>query len=401
MRSELISIIDLGGSKIVCLVGEAGRGHDIEVIGYGISPTIGFQKGQVVDLKTAANSVAAAVVAAESMVDFRIGSVYMGVTGSQISYFRKSVSVPVSSTGHSITKTDVDRVMKAVSQIGVPSDRKIIHPLPIGFTVDDREGISNPIGMTGGRLGVLTNLITGVTNTLKNYNRVLEMAGLDVDSCIPVYQMLAESLVVLTPGEKKKGALLLDIGADIAQSAIFQNEWLTDADHIMVGGENISRDIASYFKITYPEAEKIKKENGHAFPGAISKETEVELSNTRVSNIEISEVIEARLRDIIEWVKEKLDAYRTESAVPETLVLSGGCSQIRGLAALMERDLEMPVRLAVSSGIRARQGLLENPGLHSALGLLAFGNIERKKGEQKGFPALVDAVKKVLDRGLL
>ncbi|MCD6309240.1 MAG: cell division protein FtsA [Candidatus Eremiobacteraeota bacterium] len=400
MRSKKISVLDIGDSKITCLVGEVTRGN-FEIIGHGITPAIGFQKGDVIDLEAASRSVIAAILTAENMADFRINSVYTGIAGSQVSYYRKSVAIPLNGNTYQITKSDVERVIKAVGQVGVPSNRKIIHPLPVDYIVGDRSGISNPIGMSGNRLGVIANLITVMSDTLQNYNRILEKAGLNVESCIPVYQMLAESFAVLGDEEKKKGVLLLDIGAEVTQLSFFYNEWLMDADYIMVGAESISRDLASVYRITYPEAEKIKKENGYAFSGAISEEIPVRLSNSTVSNLEISRVIEARLRDIIDWVKEKLDTYRTESKMPESVIISGGGSQIRGIVALMGRELELPVRLAVSSGLKGPAGLLENPGFHSALGLLFFGKIDRKKSGGSGIASLFTRIKKAIDRGFL
>ena len=258
-RGEIIAGLDIGTTKTCAVVAAAGP-DGLEIIGIGEAPSTGMRKGVVTDLEETVKSIEAATEKAERMAGVHISHVYVGITGEHVTSTNNRAVVAVSGDEREVIAADVRRVVDASKIINLAADRQIIHALPRQYTVDGQDGVTDPVGMSGGRLEVDTHIVTGgstfITNVLKCVHRAgLEPAGI-------VFEPLASSAATLLPEEKHVGVVLLDIGGGTTDIAVYANGGVVHTATIPVGGNILTNDIALGLKTTFAEAEQIKRTFG-------------------------------------------------------------------------------------------------------------------------------------------
>ncbi|MCJ8301008.1 MAG: cell division protein FtsA, partial [Pseudomonadales bacterium] len=208
IEHNMIVALDIGTSKVVCLVGEISADGQIEVIGVGSHPSKGLKKGVVVNIESTVSSIQRAVEEAELMAGCKIHSVTVGIAGSHISS-QNSHGIVAVREGE-VTEFDLERVIDAASAVAIPADRRIIHILPQEYLIDHQEGIKEPLGMSGVRLEAKVHLVTGAANAIQNIEKCVRRCGLEVDGV--VLEQLASAYAVLTADEKDLGGCMVDIG---------------------------------------------------------------------------------------------------------------------------------------------------------------------------------------------
>jgi cell division protein FtsA len=267
MKHETVCGLDIGTTK-TCTVVAANGPAGLEILGVGEAPSLGMRKGVVVDLDETIKSIEAATEKAERMAGVHFAEVFVGITGDHIRSTNNRAVVAVSGDDREVTTGDVRRVIDASKIINLPSDRQIIHALPRYFTVDGQEGVTDPIGMAGGRLEVDTHIVTGSSSFITNVLKCVQRAGLETLGV--VFEPLASSAATLMQEEKQVGVVLLDIGGGTTDIAVYSLGSAIYTATIPVGGNVLTSDISLGLKTTLGEAEDVKKrlgagENGESF----------------------------------------------------------------------------------------------------------------------------------------
>src|SRR5471030_1799896 len=219
-RGETIAGLDIGTTKTCAII--AANGPDgLEIIGIGEAPATGMRKGVVTDLEETVRSIEAAMEKAERMAGVHVSHAYIGVTGEHVASTNNRAVVAVSGDEREVNAADVRRVIDASKIINLAADRQIIHALPRHFTIDGQDGVTDPLGMSGGRLEVDTHIVTGGSTFITNVLKCVHRAGLEPVGII--FEPLASSAATLLSEEKHVGCVLLDIGGGTTDIAVFAN----------------------------------------------------------------------------------------------------------------------------------------------------------------------------------
>ncbi|MDP2735305.1 MAG: cell division protein FtsA, partial [bacterium] len=253
-KDNIITGIDVGTSKVSTVIASVSPEEKISVIGVSTVPSRGIKKGVVVDIDEAVESIAASLEAAERMAGYSVQSAFVAVDGKHISSLNSHGVVAVSGEGSEITENDVERVTEAARAVSLPSSREIIHVLPRGFTVDSQDGVKDPVGMSGVRMEVETNIISGSTTVMRNLVKCVQQVGVNVNDL--VFGGLASSEAVLSETERGLGCALVDIGGETTQVLIFTNGSPVYASVIPYGGQSITNDLAVGLRISLEDAER-------------------------------------------------------------------------------------------------------------------------------------------------
>src|ERR687892_2249957 len=175
-REAVLVAIDAGTTKVTTLIGEVGRSGDVNVIGYGIAPSVGMKKGMVANIDQTVNSIASSVEKAERLSGYKISSAFVAVGGSHISSQNSRGVVAVSAHKREVSREDVGRATEAAKAVQVPSNREMIHVIPRGFVVDGQEGIKDPLGMSAVRLEVETHIVHAGATAVQNLTKCVQRA---------------------------------------------------------------------------------------------------------------------------------------------------------------------------------------------------------------------------------
>jgi cell division protein FtsA len=381
-RGNLIVGLDIGTTKICCVVGEMSQG-DVNIIGIGTHPSIGLRKGVVVNIESTVDSIKKAVEEAELMAGCEISSVYTGIAGGHITGFNSRGIVAIK--GPEITENDVERVIDAARAVAIPMDREVIHVLPQEYIVDEQAGIQNPVGMAGVRLEAKIHIVTGAVTSAHNIVKCCNRSGLDV--CDIVLESLASGEAVLTDEEKELGTALLDLGGGTTDLAIFSDKNIRHTFVLALGGNNLTNDIAIGLRAPHAEAEKIKTRYGTCLSSSVSADEMIEVPGMggrearKLPRQILGEILEPRMEEIFSLAKREVYRAGLENSFPSGLVLTGGTSLLEGTTEIAESIFNLQTRLGKPQGITGLVDVVNNPMYATGVGLVLYGarnQVEKK-----------------------
>jgi len=372
-RSTLTSI-DVGTTKICTTIADVTNNGDIRVIGVGLTPSRGLHKGLVVNINEARESIRESVRKAEQASNYKIESAYVGVTGRHVDSMNNRGVVAITRNDRLVRRDDLKRVLQSAQSIRVPNDRKLLHVIPRGYTIDGQAGVKNPVGMHGFRLDVETHVITAAVTSVQNLVKCIRGIGLDIDDLI--LEPLASSEAVLSEDEKQVGVILADIGGGTTDVAVFKDGSIWHTSILPVAGYQLTRDVSVGLGLPFDVAEEMKKRYGSVMP---LQETKVD--NTRtisadghgVSYHDLCDILRARVEEIIRLILLEMPNSGYETLVPAGLVFTGGSSNLAGIETLGREILQLPIRVGIPTKMYGIADTLRDPAYATSVGLLLWG----------------------------
>jgi cell division protein FtsA len=330
-QKNLIVGLDIGTSKIVCLVAEVLGDGRLEVIGIGQHPSRGLKKGVVVNIETTVNAIQRALEEAELMANCKIREVITGIAGSHIKSFNSHGMVAIKDK--EVQQTDVDRVLETARAVNIPLDQQILHILTQEFIIDGQEDVREPLGMSGVRLEVKVHIVTGAVSAAQNIMKCVRRCGLEVRDLI--LQPLASSIAVLSDDEKDLGVCLVDIGGGTTDIAVFVEGAIRHTAVIPIAGDQITNDVAMALRTPTKEAEELKITRGCALRQLADAHEMIEVPGVgdrgprQMSRQTLAEVIEPRVEELYTLVQQELRRSGFEELLSSGIVLTGGSSVIQ------------------------------------------------------------------------
>lgn len=387
---SLVVGLDIGTSKVACIVGELGDDGDMEIVGIGVSPSRGLRKGVVVNLESTVQCIEKAVREAELMAGCRIRSVYAGIAGSHI----KSMNSPgiVAIKDKEVTQGDIERVIDSARAVAIPADQRILHIFPQEFVIDGQEGIKYPIGMSGIRLEAKVHIVTCAVSAYQNIVKCIRRCGLEVEEV--VLEQVASSMAVLTDDERDLGVCLVDIGGGTTDVAIYTGGSIRATDVIPIAGDQVTNDIAMALRTPKDSAEDIKKAHACALTQLAPLEETLEIASTGnrparlISRQNLAEIVGPRYEELLLLIEDELARTRFAELIPAGVVLTGGSSRVQGLVELAEEVFHMPVRIGTPQSITGLGEVINNPVYSTSVGLLLFGRQHISQGVGNGYQGM-------------
>ena len=347
------------------------------ILGVGESPSEGLRKGVVVNLEKTISSIQAATVAAERMAGQRIESVVVSLGGTHLWSQNSTGVVAVAHPDHEIGEDDIQRVVEASRAISVASDRQVIHVIPRAYTVDGQDGVRDAIGMTGHRLEVETNIITGAQTAIQNVIKCVHGAGFDVEDVVCVG--LAGGEGVLTSQEIELGVCLVEIGAGTTNVVVYNDGSARHLAVLPVGGNHVTSDIAIGLRTTLDEAENLKLNYGHALPDVIDNAEKVEVRQVGGDRIQalprrfLAEIIGPRMHEIFQMAREEVRKSGFDQLLPAGVIVAGGGSRLMGTMDAAQAVFNTSARLGQPLGLVGLADKAHGPSFAVAAGLVKWG----------------------------
>lgn len=371
---EIIFGLDIGSTKICAVVGAVREGQ-LQVIGLGIEPSRGMRKGMVVDVNEASVAVAKAVEAAEHTSGYELTHALTSMAGEHISCLNNSGVVGIGRDKTGIVAADIQRALETAQAIPIPHNREIVHIIPRNYTVDEQGQVRNPIGMHAYRLDVEAHIVTAASPALRNIAQCTENVGVTTDEF--VLNVLASAEAVLEPNEREMGVIVADIGGGTTDLALFKDGTIWHTKVIPVGGYHITNDIAIGLRAPYDIAESVKIQYGDCRPSEIDPENVFTVEpfggeKIQVGRQDLAHVIEARAEELFQIVLKEIEASGYDGLLPAGIVLTGGTAQLRGIAEVAERVLNVPARIGTPRNLVGLVDRLNSPAYATSIGLLRW-----------------------------
>lgn len=377
-EQTVLVAIDIGTTKVCVLIGEVGaRTGGVDVIGIGQAPSDGLRKGVVVDIDRTVQSVSAAVEAAERLCGLKVRSAFVGISGSHIGSQNSRGMVAVSSRQHDIQREDTVRAIENARAVSIPNTREILHVIPRGYVVDGQAGVRDPIGMSAVRLEVETHIVTASSTSVQNLSKCVQRAGIEIDEL--VLAPLATSDVLLTEEDRELGVALLDIGGDTTDVAVFQDGSISHCATIPMGARSVTSDLGLVLRVTPEVAESLKIKQGTALPLDVDPDEVIQITSIGeegprpITRRHVAQIIEARTAELFDHVAREIEAAGATNRLQAGLALTGGGSQLAGLAKAARDQLGMSARVLGPAGLGGLTDSISTPPYAAAWGLLLWG----------------------------
>lgn len=374
--------LDIGTTKIACLVGTKNEHGKIEIISMGKSESLGVSRGIVSNIEKTVQSIKAAVEEAQDRVDadLIIRIVNVGIAGQHIKSLQHRGIHTRSSTENEISQKDVDALIEDMYKLVMQPGEEIIHVLPQEYIVDNETGILDPIGMSGRRLEANFHIITGHINAAMNINKCVQKANLEVKDII--LEPIASAEAVLNSEEKEAGVVLVDIGGGTTDVAIFHEGVIRHTAVIPFGGNVITEDIKEGCTILRRHAEALKVKFGSALASE-SLETEVVCipglrgrDAKEITLRNLASIIQARMEEIIEHVYYEIRNSGYEKKLIAGIVVTGGGAQLKHITQLFEFITGMTTRIGLPTEHLANTNTIDSiisPMYSTGIGLVMKG----------------------------
>jgi cell division protein FtsA len=382
-KRNVIAAIDVGTTKICTILADVSEDQP-RVIGVGISPSKGLHKGLVVNINEARESIRDSVRKAEQTSNYKVESAYIGVTGRHVTSNNNHGVVAITRNDRVVRPDDLKRVLTSAQSIKTPADRRLLHVIPRQYTVDGQAGVKNPVGMHGFRLDVETHVITAAVTSIQNLVKTIRSLRIDIEDL--VLEPLASSEAVLSEDERQVGVVMADIGGGTTDVAVFKDGSIWHTSILPVAGYQLTRDVAIGLGLPFEIAEEMKKKYGSVMPviddggsaaPAISKD------GHGVNYQDLCDIIKARVEEILKLIVLEMPNSNYEELIPAGLVLTGGSSNLAGLATLGQEVLNFPVRIGVPDNYGGIGDVLQNPAYATSVGLVLWGAKHQGIGQQK------------------
>ncbi|MGR3376163.1 cell division protein FtsA [Salipiger abyssi] len=391
MQRGVVAILDVGSSKIACLVlrfdgteklGDDGIGSlagqsGFRVIGAATTRSRGVKFGEIAAMGETERAIRTAVQAAQKMAGIRVDHVIVCFSGAEPRSYGLAGQIEIEST--MVTEQDVARVLSACDVPDFGHGREVLHAQPVNFALDHRSGLNDPRGQIGQALATDMHMLTVNAQAIQNIAHCvkrcdLELAGLASSA-------YASGIAALVEDEQELGSACIDMGGGTTGVSIFMKKHMIYADAVQMGGNHVTGDISMGLQIPMAMAERIKTFYGGVVATGMDDREMIEISGDtgdwhhdrrQVSRAELIGIMRPRVEEILEEVRSCLDAAGFEHMPSQQIVLTGAASQIPGLDGLASRILGSQVRLGRPMRVHGLPQAATGPGFASAVGMCLF-----------------------------
>jgi cell division protein FtsA len=378
-RNRVLAALDIGSSKICCLIAEASDipGKKPTVLGVGHCASRGIAGGHPVNIEEARQAIGNAVQMAEEQAGFRIESVAVNISGGQLASEVVPVQIQLAGGGHDITDVDLKRLLAMAVPARGGTGRMILHKLPLRYTLDEQTPVANPRGMFAHKLAANVHILSVNSAVVRTLLTCIRHIHLEVEQFFVSPYATAEAC--LTNDEKALGVTVLDLGGGTTGMAVYQQGHLVFADILPIGGHHITRDLAHGLSTSETDAERLKTLHGTALTSGMEDldfldvpiigETESHHVN-HIPRSYLSRIIQPRIEEIFEMVRDKLEECGFNKSAGRLVVLTGGGSQlpvIRDVAGMM---LDKKARLGKPAVLEGLDPQYQEAPFSTAIGML-------------------------------
>ena len=387
MASNLLLGLDIGTSWVKVVLAENKGGRPALRLIFK-QPSLGLRRGAIVDLGEASQVVGRALFEVKKLYKSALKNIYVNIGSTQVKAQSSRGIVAVSRADNEIYQDDIDRAIRASQAVNLAANRTIIHNVTREFIIDGIGDVTDPLGLSGSRLEVVSLIIDAFSPHIKSLTRAIELSGGRLAGMF--FGPLVASRAVLSKNQKDLGVALIDIGASTTGLSVYEENKLIGVAKFPVGAGNVSNDLAIALKIPVSAAENLKLDVGCAVAREISSKESIDLKKfspeTRgtTSRRYIAEIIELRLAEIFEFVNNELKALGKAGQLAGGAVLVGGGAKMPGITELSKQELKLSSQIGsplseewVIESPKLSESF-EDPEFAGALGLALGGSDQER-----------------------
>lgn len=388
--NNLIVGLDIGSSAVRLAIGqlrnksEQDPEAELHILGAAEAPSAGVHRGVINSIEDVVSAISGCLEKGERTVGVPLTDAWVGISGLHIIAQMSKGVVAVSKADNEITAEDVERAVEASRTIATPLNYEVLHVVPRSFSIDGQSKIKDPVGMTGIRLEVDSQIIMGSSSQIKNLTKAVYRAGLNIEDV--VLAILATAEAVITPRQKEIGVVVVNIGVATTSLVVFEEGDILHTAIIPIGSEHITNDIAIGLRTSIDLAEAVKLTYGDSTPNESFKREPIDLYEVGSPEHEIVkkqyvvDIIQARVEEIFHKIDQELIKIKRSGLLPAGVVLTGGGAKLPGLVEAAKKQLRLPAVLGYPLHMMSVTDKVNDLSFSTAIGLVKWGSVMEGQG---------------------
>ncbi len=377
--SSMVVALDIGTTKVCAIAGRKNKYGKLEIIGVGKVDSIGVLRGVISNIEKTVNAISEAADKVKKIAGKDFSVVHVGIAGQHIKSLQHRGILTRDNDHMEISRQDIEKLINDMYKLVLPPGDKIIHVIPQEYTVDNEQGILDPVGMSGVRLEANFHIITGQITASSNLYRCVERTGLKVANM--TLEPIASSAAVLSEEEKEAGIALVDIGGGTTDITIFQDGIIRHTAVIPFGGNVITKDIKEGCRVMTHQAEKLKIKFGSAMAAEVYDNRIITIPGLKgrdpkeISEKNLARIIQARVEEVLDYVVWEIQRSGFDRKLIGGIVLTGGGALLNHIEKLTAFHTGMSTRIGIPIEHLAHgyTEKLSSPIFSTAIGLLLKG----------------------------
>lgn len=379
--TELITGIDIGSTHVRIAVGQAtygdGPNPHIQVIGAVDVPSEGVHRGTITSIEDVVSSITSALEQVERVIGVPVEDAWVGMSAAHILSQPSKGVVAVAKSDGEISEEDVMRAVETTRMVAPPLNYEVLHVIPRTFSVDGQTGIKDPVGMTGIRLEVDTQIIYGLSPHIKNITKAVYRTGIDINDL--VVSLFAVADIITTARQRELGVAVVDIGGATTNVVVYEAGDIVHTASLPIGSLHITNDLAIGLRTSIDVAEQVKVRYGNCLAEAIERREMIDLSDCggapgeAVEKAYTAEIVSARVSEIFEKIDAELRKIQRSGLLPSGIVFTGGGAKLNGLVDYARRELRLPASLGYPMDIQSATDKVQDLAFATAVGLITWG----------------------------
>ena len=402
MDKNTIVGLDIGTNAVRIVMGQKNQDGKLQIIGAAETKSEGITRGSISSIEDTVSSISETIEKCQRMTGIHIDKMVVGVNGTNLKTVNSKGVVAVAKANTQVDESDIFRAIELAETTSTLPNYEVIHTLPTAYHLDDQKDIKDPVGMSGVRLEVDTQVIMALTSHIKNLNKCIYRTGVDIEDI--VFSILATAEAILTKKQKELGVGVINIGEATTSLAVFEDGDILHTAVLPIGAGHVTNDLAIGLKTSVDTAEAVKIDHAQAISDGISKRKEVDLhkysdeekKGSYVYKKDIAEIASARMEEIFKMVNEELIKIDRNGKLPSGLVLTGGGSKLLMIIDLAKKVFSLPVFIGIPKEDFFTIDKLNDPEYTTALGLVIWG--DNYIIDNKNFLANFSAIKKTTEK---
>jgi cell division protein FtsA len=327
-----------------------------EIIAVAACESHGMRSGYVTHVSAAKETLDSLCKQMKDQSGIEIKKAFVSIGGISVTSVIASGDTVISRADGIISQIDIERSIEEAKKKIDLTNREILHIIPINYKIDGKDVLGRPLGMRGSKVQTQVFFVIVLSQHLTDLIDLFTKSGIEIENIVA--SPIAASQIALTENQKQHGTMLANIGAETVSVIVYDRGLPLSLQVFPIGGSDFTKDIALGLKIPIEEAEQIKMGR---LQGAHSER-------------KLSEIIEARLRDVFEIIEKHLKKINRDALLPAGIIITGGGSHISQIESLARSALRLPCRIGIPEHL-----LQMKPRIRDVSWIVAYGLATYKK----------------------
>ena len=368
--------IDIGNSKISCIVCDTKINHKPKILSFISIPTINISKGSFINFQLIKKEIKELIAESSKLSQTEIKSVNLNIPlyDSCSSYYNSEINIE----NELINELHLKKVINQSDFFDKDLNQETLMNYVINYEIDQKNFIGNPIGNFAKKLKLNFYRISVNKNIINTYKNLFFELNIHIEQLVPT--PLSSALATLNQDDQDLGSICIDLGEATTSLAMFENRNLIFCDSINVGSRNITNDIARGISTTKESAERLKTLYGSVLTTP-SDEYEIievplismeEKQYKQINRSTINSIIKPRVEETLEIVWQKIKQHNLHKKRIKNIILTGGGSQLEGISDYAQIIFDGNVRLGKPHDILGLSNKFKGPSFSQTVGLAFY-----------------------------